>query len=104
MLVGSDPALAAWRKRILALASDLSLPTVCEDRGYATDGCLMSYGADISHAYRQAGMYAARLIRGEKPSDLPVMQPTKFDFSSISRPPRLSTSTFLTRSSPAPTR
>jgi putative ABC transport system substrate-binding protein len=79
VLVGSDPALAAWRKRILALASDLSLPTVCEDRGYATDGCVMSYGADISDAYRQAGIYVARLIRGEKPSDLPVMQPTKFE-------------------------
>ena len=61
------------------MASDLSLPTVCEDRGYATDGCLMSYGADISDAYRQAGIYVARLIRGEKPSDLPVMQPTKFE-------------------------
>ena len=69
----------AWRKRVLALATDLSLPTVCEDRGYATDGCLMSYGADISDAYRQAGIYVARLIRGEKPSDLPVMQPTKFE-------------------------
>jgi putative tryptophan/tyrosine transport system substrate-binding protein len=79
VLVGSDPALAAWRKRILALATDLSLPTVCEDRGYATDGCLMSYGADISDAYRQAGIYVARLIKGEKPSDLPVMQPTKFE-------------------------
>jgi putative ABC transport system substrate-binding protein len=79
VLVGSDPALAAWRTRILALASDLSLPTVCEDRGYAKDGCLTSYGADISDAYRQAGIYVSRLIRGEKPSDLPVMQPTKFE-------------------------
>jgi putative ABC transport system substrate-binding protein len=79
VLVGSDPALAAWRARILALASDLSLPTVCEDRGYATDGCLMSYGADISDAYRQAGIYVARVLKEEKPSDLPVMQPTKFE-------------------------
>jgi putative ABC transport system substrate-binding protein len=79
VLLGSDPALAAWRRRIFALASSVGVPTVCESRGYAADGCLMSYGADISDAYRQAGIYVARLIRGEKPSDLPVMQPTKFE-------------------------
>jgi putative tryptophan/tyrosine transport system substrate-binding protein len=79
VLLGPDPALAAWRRRIFALAASVGVPTVCESRGYAADGCLVSYGADISDAYRQAGIYVARLIRGEKPSDLPVMQPTKFE-------------------------
>jgi putative tryptophan/tyrosine transport system substrate-binding protein len=50
-----------------------------ETRGYAEDGCLMTYGADVSSAYRQAATLVARIIRGEKPADLPVMQPTKFE-------------------------
>jgi putative tryptophan/tyrosine transport system substrate-binding protein len=79
VLIGSDPALAAWRKRIFALASSAGLPTVCETRGYAADGCLMTYGADVSDAYRQAATLVARIIKGETPADLPVMQPTKFD-------------------------
>jgi putative tryptophan/tyrosine transport system substrate-binding protein len=79
VLLGSDPALAAWRRRIFALASSDGVPTVCETRGYAADGCLMTYGADVSDAYRQAATLVARIIKGEKPADLPVMQPTKFD-------------------------
>jgi putative ABC transport system substrate-binding protein len=79
VLVGSDPALAAWRNRIFELASRASLPTVCETRGYILDGALMSYGADVSDAYRQAGSYVARILKDEKPADLPVLQPTKFD-------------------------
>jgi putative ABC transport system substrate-binding protein len=71
--------LAAWRRRIFALASSAGVPTVCETRGYAADGCLMTYGADVSDAYRQAATLVARIIKGEKPADLPVMQPTKFD-------------------------
>ena len=79
VLLGSDPALAAWRRRIFALASSAGVPTVCETRSYAADGCLMTYGADVSDAYRQAATLVARIIKGEKPADLPVMQPTKFD-------------------------
>ena len=77
-LVGSDPAFYAWRKRIFALASNTLLPAVYELRDYVKDGGLMSYGASISDAYRHAGSYVARIIRGEKPADLPVMQPTNF--------------------------
>jgi putative tryptophan/tyrosine transport system substrate-binding protein len=79
VLVGSDPAFYAWRKRIFALASNTLLPTVYELRDYVTDGGLMSYGASIPDAYRQAGSYVARIIRGENPADLPVVQPTKFE-------------------------
>lgn len=79
VLVGSDPALAAWRNRIFQLASKASQPTVCETRGYIADGALMSYGADVSDAYRQAGHYVARILKGENPADLPVVQPTKFE-------------------------
>lgn len=79
VLVGSDPALAAWRSRIFTLASRASLPTVCETRGYIRDGALISYGADVADAYRQAGSYVARVLRGEDPANLPVIQPTKFE-------------------------
>ena len=81
VLVGSDPAFYAWRERIFALASNTLLPAVYELRDYVKDGGLMSYGASISDAYRHAGSYVARIIRGEKPADLPVMQPTKFELA-----------------------
>jgi putative ABC transport system substrate-binding protein len=79
VLVGSDPALAAWRSQIFALASRASLPTVGETRVYGQDGALMSYGADVSDAYRQAGSYVADILKGKNPADLPVIQPTKFE-------------------------
>ena len=79
VLVGADPAFSGWRNRIFALAANTSLPAVYEIRRYVTDGGLMSYGASVPDAYRQAGAYVARIIRGEKPADLPVMQPTKFE-------------------------
>ena len=79
VLVGSDPALAAWRNQIFSLASRASLPAVCETRGFIPDGALMSYGADVSDAYRQAGSYVARILKGESPADLPVVQLTKFE-------------------------
>ena len=79
VLVGSDPAFSAWRRRIFALATNASLPVMYEARDYVTDGGLMSYGASITAAYRQAGSYVARIIRGEKPADLPVVQPSNFE-------------------------
>jgi len=79
VLVGSDPTFFAWRKRIIALTSRASLPAVYESRVFVTDGGLMSYGASIADAYRQAGTYVARIIRGAKPGDLPVVQSSKFE-------------------------
>jgi putative tryptophan/tyrosine transport system substrate-binding protein len=79
VLIGSDPSLAAWRNQIFSLASRASLPAVCETRGFIPDGALMSYGADVSDAYRQASVYVARILKGESPADLPVVQPTKFE-------------------------
>ncbi len=79
VLVGSDPSLTSWRRRVMALASGASLPAVYDSRAHVTEGGLMSYGASIADAYRQAGTYVARIIKGEKPANLPVMQPTKFE-------------------------
>ena len=79
LLVGAAPRLFSWRVRIITLAARASLPAIYEQRGFVTDGGLMSYGASITDAYRQAGLYVARILKGDKPGDLPVVQPTKFE-------------------------
>ena len=79
VLIGSTPLLANWRQRIIRWAALTSLPAIYETREYVTDGGLMSYGASLVDAYRQAGLYVARILKGEKAGDLPVVQPTKLD-------------------------
>jgi len=81
VLVGFDPTLFALRRRVISLAADASLPAVFEERVSVTDGGLISYGASVPDAYRQAGTYVARIVGGEKPADLPVIQPTKFELA-----------------------
>ena len=80
MLVGADPFFNSQRNKIIALAAQHAIPAIYEQREHALAGGLMSYGTDLSEGYRQAGIYAGRILKGEKPGDLPVVQATKFEF------------------------
>jgi putative tryptophan/tyrosine transport system substrate-binding protein len=77
--VTAIPATAAHRKLIVALADRHRLPAVYSFRYYATSGGLISYGPDTNDPFRRAAGYIDRILKGEKPADLPVQLPTKFE-------------------------
>jgi putative ABC transport system substrate-binding protein len=79
LIVGADPFMFARRERVVALAARHGLPAIYELREFAAAGGLISYGASLAEGYRQVGVYTGRILKGEKPSDLPVMQPTTFE-------------------------
>ena len=80
LLITTDPIFESQRDQIVALAAHHAVPAIYALREYASAGGMMSYGASISDVYRQAGLYVGRILKGEKPADLPVMQSSKFDF------------------------
>jgi putative tryptophan/tyrosine transport system substrate-binding protein len=80
ILVCASPFFNSRRQQLVVLASSHALPAIFEWRDFAVAGGLMSYGTSLSNAYRQAGVYAGRILKGEKASDLPVVQSTKFEF------------------------
>jgi len=79
LLVAADPYFDTRRDRIIGFAERQRLPAIYQFREYAVSGGLLSYGVTITDSYRQYGDYAAKILKGAKPADLPVLQPTKFE-------------------------
>ena len=79
LLVAADPFFDTQKERIIAFAAQHRLPAIYQFREHALAGGLMSYGISLAEGYRHAGVYAGRILKGEKPAELPVMQSTKFE-------------------------
>jgi putative ABC transport system substrate-binding protein len=80
LLIAADPFFSSQRTQIIDLATRYRWPAIYQWREFADAGGLASYGANLADSYRQVGLFVARILRGEKPSELPVQQPTKFEF------------------------
>ena len=81
LLIGSDPILFQSTEQLIALAAQYHIPAIYPASENVTQGGLMSYGASIPDAWRLAGTYAGKILKGAKPAELPIVQPTKFDLA-----------------------
>ena len=79
LLVGNDPFFNIRREQLVALASRQAVPAIYERREFAASGGLISYGPSLAAAYRQTGTYAGKILKGAKPAELPVQQPTEVE-------------------------
>ncbi len=79
LFLGSDPLWTNRRVQLATLAVRHAIPMACQAREVVEAGGLMSYGTNVEHAFRQAGVYAGRILKGAKPADLPVVQSSRFE-------------------------
>jgi putative tryptophan/tyrosine transport system substrate-binding protein len=79
LVVASDPFFFGRHDRVVTVVAHHAVPAIYQFREFAAAGGLMSYGTNLADAYRQVGVYTGRILKGEKPGDLPVVQPTKFE-------------------------
>jgi putative ABC transport system substrate-binding protein len=79
LLVSGSPLFTSQRRALIALAERHAIPAIYDQRDFVVDGGLISYGASFAGAYRQAGTYVGKILKGAKPSELPVLQPTSFE-------------------------